>query len=64
MNIINPAAPDLAVSDDLLCETCGHQLTSHDSTGLRWCAATKLGVGTRKCICSGVVSEARVLTFY
>jgi len=50
--------------DDALCESCGHPLASHDATGLRWCAATKLGVGTRRCMCSGVQSEARVLTFY
>jgi hypothetical protein len=52
------------VREDALCETCSHPLTAHDAMGLRWCAATKLGVGTRKCMCSGVQSEARVLTFY
>jgi len=60
----SPAASVGDVRDDALCESCGHPLASHDATGRRWCAATKLGVGTRKCICSGVQSETRVLTYY
>jgi hypothetical protein len=39
-------------------------VAAHDVIGLRWCAATKLGVGDRQCICSGVVATARVLTHY
>lgn len=39
-------------------------MAAHDTIGLRWCAATKLGVGSRECICSGVVATARVLTHY
>ena len=27
------------------CPTCQHPLSAHDRIGLRWCAATKLGVG-------------------
>ena len=57
-------APAEGPVDDASCETCGHPLRFHDTTGLRWCAATRLGIGTRKCICSGKVSEARVLSFY
>ena len=29
-----------------LCPTCQHPLAAHDRIGLRWCAATQLGVGT------------------
>ena len=47
-----------------LCQTCGHSLSMHDAVGLRWCAATTVGVGHRACICGGVVAEARVLTHY
>jgi hypothetical protein len=39
-------------------------MSAHDAIGARWCAATKLGIGTRECICSGVVTTARVLTHY
>ncbi len=60
----SPSTSTGAVRDDALCDTCGHPIASHDATGLRWCAATKLGVGTRKCMCAGVETEARVLTFY
>ena len=35
-----------------LCPTCEHPLTAHDRIGLRWCAATQLGVGQRDCVCS------------
>ena len=34
------------------CPTCQHPLSAHDRIGLRWCAATRLGVGQRDCICS------------
>jgi hypothetical protein len=53
---------DVAAAD--LCPTCKHPLVSHDAISARWCAATKLGVGHRECICSGVVANARVLTHY
>jgi hypothetical protein len=46
------------------CPTCKHPLAAHDAIGVRWCAATTLGVGNRECICSGVVVAARVLTHY
>ena len=35
-----------------LCPTCQHPLSAHDRIGLRWCAATQLGVGQRDCVCS------------
>ena len=54
---IDEAAPDL-------CPTCEHPLVSHDAISTRWCAATKLGIGRRECICSGVVASTRVLTHY
>lgn len=47
-----------------LCPACQHPRLSHDPIGLRWCAATQLGVGRRECICSGVLAPARVLTHY
>jgi hypothetical protein len=34
------------------CPTCQHPLSAHDRIGVRWCAATQLGVGQRDCICS------------
>jgi len=61
-------SPSLVVRDpgsgSDLCQTCGHPLSMHDAIGVRWCAATTLGVGHRACMCSGVVAEARVLTHY
>jgi hypothetical protein len=39
-----------------LCPTCEHALTAHDRIGLRWCAATQLGVGQRDCVCSAATS--------
>jgi hypothetical protein len=62
MNSASPALVD--VDDTDLCPTCKHPLVSHDAIGARWCAATKLGIGRRECICSGVVASARVLTHY
>jgi hypothetical protein len=64
---MNSAAPvlvgiDVAAAD--LCPTCEHPLASHDTIGARWCAATKLGIGHRECICPGVLASARVLTHY
>ena len=64
MNPAHPALIDIPVVAETVCPTCQHPLTAHDAIGLRWCAATKLGVGTRGCICSGVVAAARVLTHY
>ena len=53
---------DVAAAD--LCPTCKHPLVSHDAISARWCAATKLGIGRRDCICPGAVASARVLTYY
>jgi hypothetical protein len=57
-----------AVRDDgasgKLCRTCQHPLLLHDSISLRWCAATELGVVRRGCVCSGIVSAARILAHY
>jgi hypothetical protein len=47
-----------------VCQTCAHRLALHDAVSLRWCAATKLGIGTRACICAGLVSGPRVLSHY
>ena len=64
MNSASPALLDLHAAAADLCPTCQHPLSSHDATGLRWCAATKLGVGRRECICSEVVASARIFTHY
>ena len=64
MNNVSPALVDAPVDAAARCATCNHPLAAHDVIGLRWCAATKLGVGNRECICSGVVAAARVLTHY
>ena len=64
MNPASPALIDLDTAAADLCPTCQHPLVAHDAIGMRWCAATKLGVGHRECICSGVVATARVLTHY
>jgi hypothetical protein len=64
MNSASPTLVDIdeAVAD--LCPTCKHPLVAHDAISARWCAATKLGIGHRDCICPGVVATARVLTYY
>lgn len=64
MSSIAPALARDATSTGDLCQTCGHPLVVHDTISLRWCAATQLGVGRRKCICSEVVAKARVLSHY
>ena len=64
MNSASPALLDVPVAAETRCPTCDHPLAAHDAIGVRWCAATKLGVGNRECICSGVVASARVLTHY
>ena len=64
MNSASPALVDLNAAAADLCPSCKHPLASHDVIGLRWCAATKLGIGHRECICSGVVARAPVLTHY
>ena len=64
MTSVSPALVDAPVAAETRCPTCDHPLAAHDAIGVRWCAATKLGVGKRECICSGVVAAARVLTHY
>jgi hypothetical protein len=64
MNSASSALVDMPVTAAPRCATCEHPLAAHDAIGVRWCAATKLGVGSRACICSGVVVAARVLTHY
>jgi hypothetical protein len=54
--------PDAAAAD--LCPACKHPLDSHDAISARWCAATKLGIDHRQCICSGMATSAPVLTHY
>ena len=62
MNFAFPALVDIKDVAADLCPACKHPLVSHDAISARWCAATKLGIGQRDCICSGVVSSARVPT--
>jgi hypothetical protein len=64
---MNSASPALVDIDDAAadpCATCKHPLVSHDAISARWCVATKLGIGHRECLCSGVVASGRVLTHY
>ena len=61
--LIMPDVQDSTSTADR-CAACGHPTSQHDGISTRWCAATSLGVGDRACICSGVVSDARVLTHY
>jgi hypothetical protein len=62
-NVISPrtAETDTAAA---LCSVCGHPESAHDVISTRWCAATALGVGSRACVCSGLVAGARLLTHY
>jgi hypothetical protein len=64
MNSASPALVDIDVAATDLCPTCKHPLASHDAISVRWCAATKLGIGDRECICSGLVASDRVITHY
>ena len=64
MNSAPPAPVDIDAAAANLCPTCNHPLAVHDAISTRWCAATKLGIGRRDCICSGAVADARVLTHY
>jgi hypothetical protein len=64
MTLASRALADIDVTAADLCSTCKHPLIAHDAISARWCAATKLGIGRRECICSGVVATARVLTHY
>jgi hypothetical protein len=64
MNFASPDLVGIDVAATDLCQTCKHPLALHDAISVRWCAATKLGIGHRECICSGVVASARVLTHY
>jgi hypothetical protein len=64
MNSASHTLVDIDVTSADLCPTCKHPLVAHDAISARWCAATKLGIGRRECICSSVVASARVLTHY
>ena len=64
MNPASRALADVDLTAADLCPTCKHLLVAHDAISTRWCAATQLGIGRRKCICSGAVATARVLTHY
>ena len=64
MNLASPALVDINDAAAVFCPTCKHPLVSHDAISARWCAATKLGIGRRMCICSDVLTSARVLTHY
>ena len=44
----SPLDQDLTLD---LCPICQHPLSAHDRIGVRWCAATQLGVGQRECMC-------------
>jgi len=63
MNSALPTLVDVNLAAGV-CPTCRHPLIAHDAIATRWCAATQLGVGSRECICSGVVADARALTHY
>jgi hypothetical protein len=60
----SPALGDIDIITADLCPACNHPLVSHDAISTRWCAVTKLGIGHRECICSGVVARARVRAHY
>ena len=62
-NVTSPLVHESSSAIDR-CDTCGHPVSMHDLISTRWCAATTRGVGVRACICSGVVSGARLLTHY
>jgi hypothetical protein len=64
MNSASAAVVNSPVAAPALCPACEHPLSAHDAIGMRWCAATKLVIGTRECICSGVVTTARIVTHY
>jgi len=46
-----PATPDTATTNDELCGTCGHSMSSHDVISSRFCAATEAGALDRGCVC-------------
>jgi hypothetical protein len=64
MNSASPALVDINESAEDLCPTCEHPLVLHDAIAARWCAATKLGIRRRECICSAVLANSRVFTHY
>ena len=64
MNSASPALVDIAAAAQELCPTCEHPLVSHDAISARWCAATKLEIGRRECICPVGLANPRVFTHY
>jgi hypothetical protein len=37
--------------DDLPCPACGHGAQAHDTTAVRYCAATEVSGAVRGCLC-------------
>ena len=64
MSAISPTPTEIAGSAPDICATCQHPVAVHDAIGKRWCAATKLGVGARACLCVAVAPADRVLAHY
>lgn len=64
MSATSPTATESPGSAPDNCETCQHPWAVHDAIGKRWCAASKLGVGARACLCVAVAPAARVLAHY
>ena len=64
MSSASPAFVDIDEAAEDLCPTCEHRLGSHDAISARWCAATKLGIGRRECICPVGLANQRVFTHY
>jgi hypothetical protein len=64
MNSASPALVDIDEAAEDLCPTCKHPLVSHDAISARWCAATKLEIGRRECICPVGLANPRVFTHY
>ena len=63
--MISPASVAVENVDTLdRCESCEHPRSQHDPLSLRWCAATKLGVGSRACVCSGSARSGRGASHY
>jgi hypothetical protein len=64
MNFASSTLVDIDEAAEDLCPTRKHPLVSHDAISARWYAATKLGIGRRECVCSGVLANERVFTHY
>lgn len=52
MTQVAPTAGDSQTeADDRLCRSCGHRMQAHDSTAVRYCAATAASGAVRGCLC-------------